>query len=224
MGVVVLLSFTSAINPTLIAVTTVMLLLPRPERLMLGYWLGAMTMSITLGLVILFALNGSATVSTTQHTLSPAADLVLGALSVVLALILNSGEDRRLAARRARRNEAKKPPRWEGALRHGNARTTFVIGALLTLPGFSYLLALGRLHKLDYPAAESIVVVIAFNLVMLILLEAPMIAFVVAPDWTPRTIDRTKAWAARSGRRVAVRGLLVIGVALVIKGIIGLLI
>ena len=46
MGQVVLLSLTSALNPTLITATTVMLLLPNPFRLMLGYWLGAMAMSI----------------------------------------------------------------------------------------------------------------------------------------------------------------------------------
>ena len=40
MGEVVLLSFTSAFNPTLIAVTTLMLLLPNPKRLMLGYYSG----------------------------------------------------------------------------------------------------------------------------------------------------------------------------------------
>ena len=42
MGQVILLSFTSAFNPTLIAVTTLMLLLPNPKRLMLGYYCGAM--------------------------------------------------------------------------------------------------------------------------------------------------------------------------------------
>ena len=42
---VVLLSLTAALNPTLVAATTLMLLLPNPSRLMLGYWLGAMMTS-----------------------------------------------------------------------------------------------------------------------------------------------------------------------------------
>jgi len=65
--------------------------------------------------------------------------------------------------------------------------------------------------------------VLAFNLVMLILLEAPLIAFAVAPAWTPSAIDQAKMWAARRGRQVAVRGLAIVGAALVVKGIIGLL-
>ena len=57
MGQVILLSLTASLNPTLIAATTVMLLLPSPSKLMLGYLLGAYVTSITLGLVIVFSLS-----------------------------------------------------------------------------------------------------------------------------------------------------------------------
>ena len=57
MGAVVLLALSAAFNPTEIAATTLMLLLPGPERLMLGYWLGAMTTGVASGLVIVFALK-----------------------------------------------------------------------------------------------------------------------------------------------------------------------
>ena len=122
MGEVVLLSLTSAFNPTLIAVTTVMLLLPHPGRLMLGYWLGAMIMSITLGLLIVFSLHGSGTVSTTKKTLSPLADIVLGGLTLVLALALANDRDKLLTERRAKRREGKKPPRWQREPKAGQPR------------------------------------------------------------------------------------------------------
>jgi hypothetical protein len=57
---------------------------------------------------------------------------------------------------------------------------------------------------------------------MLGLLEAPMLAFTLAPERTPQAISRLKIWAGANGRRYAVRGSAVIGCALVIKGIIGL--
>jgi hypothetical protein len=135
MGDVIFQSFLSVLNPTLIAVTTVMLLLPSPGRLMLGYWLGAMITSVTLGLLIVFSLEGSSAVSAAKGTLSPLADIVLGGLGLVLALMLAKGRDKRLAERRATHSQGKKPPRWQRALRKGTPRTTFVIGALLTLPG-----------------------------------------------------------------------------------------
>ncbi|HTP22912.1 MAG TPA: GAP family protein [Solirubrobacteraceae bacterium] len=222
MGEVVLLSFTSAFNPTLIAVTTLMLLLPNPKGLMLGYWLGAMLTSITLGLLIVFSLKNSGVVSTTKHTLSPLADIVLGGLTLIIAAVLASGRDQRYRERRARKKEGKPPPRWQRELRHGSPRTTFVIGALLTLPGASYLAGLDRLTKLNYSTAVTVIIVIAFNLVMLVLLEVPMIAFALAPTATPAAIDRTKAWAGIHGRVYAERGFAAVGVLLIIKGIVGL--
>ncbi len=45
----------------------------------------------------------------------------------------------------------------------------------------------------------------------------------IAPDWTPRAIDRAKVWIGRHARRFAVTMLTVLGGLLVIKGLIELL-
>jgi hypothetical protein len=218
-GQVFVFSLTAALNPTLLTATTVMLLLPAPARLMLGYWLGAMMTSITLGLVIVFALEGSTAVNTTQHTLSPAADLALGALALVVAAVIGTGRH----ARRAKHKQRTEPPRWQRTLSRGTARTTFVVGALLTLPGASYLAGLRSLSKLGYPTATTVLAVIGFNLVMLILLEAPLLGYAIAPSATPRVVDRAKAWVARRGRSVIAWALAAVGAALIVKGLIGLL-
>src|SRR5512132_4331485 len=160
MGQVILLAFTAALNPTLVTATTVMLLLPNPASLMLGYWLGAMMTSITLGVLIVFSLEGSSAVSTTENTLSPTADIVLGGIALVFALVIVTGRDRRFSERRAKRKEGKDPPKWQQRLGQGSARTTFVIGALLTLPGGSYLAGLDDLSKLSYSTAVTVLVVI----------------------------------------------------------------
>ena len=207
MGEVVLLSFTSAFNPTLIAVTTLMLLLPNPKRLMLGYWLRRDAdehHARAADRVLAEELGGR--LSTTKHTLSPLADIVLGGLTLILAAVLATGRDARYRERRAKKKEGKPPPRWQRELSRGSPRTTFVVGALLTLPGASYLAGLDRLSKLHYSTAVTVVIVLAFNLVMLLLLELPMIAFAVAPEWTPAAIDRAKAWAGIHGRVYAERG------------------
>src|SRR4051794_28386974 len=133
---VVLFAFPAALNPTLLTATTVMLLLRDPAPLMLGYWLGAMTTSVSLGLIIVFALQGSDAVSTTRHTLSPLADLALGALALLVALVLATDREPH------RSKGDKGPPRWQRALSRGTARTTFVLGVMLTLPGASYLAGL----------------------------------------------------------------------------------
>jgi len=226
MGQVALLSLTASLNPTLLAATTVMLLLPRPAKLMLGYLVGALMMSITLGLLIVFNLSGSSTTKTTQNLLSPAADLALGGVALIIAYIVRTGRHERIATRRRERRavkrEQKRPPRWQRELSKGSARTTFVIGALLTLPGASYIAGLATIHKLALSTTTTVVVVVGFNLVMLWLLEIPLASFVIAPAWTPLAIERTKAWLVRHAHQFAVRGSAGIGVLLVIKGIVGL--
>ena len=226
MSQVILLSLTASLNPTLVAATTVMLLLERPTRLMLGYLLGAYMTSITLGLVIVFTLSNSTTTNTTKHTISPAADIALGAIALAIAFVLYTGRHEKLRERRQAKKAAKPdkgPPRWQRELSKGSARTTFIVGALLTLPGASYLAGLDQIHKLKYSTTATVLLVIGFNLVMMWLLEVPLASFAVAPDWTPRAIERAKLWVSRHTHVFAVRGSAAIGVLLVIKGIVGLI-
>jgi hypothetical protein len=226
MSQVVLLSLTASLNPTLVTATTVMLLLDKPARLMSGYLLGAYMTSITLGLVIVFSLSGSSISNTTENTLSPAVDIGLGVIALAISLVLYSGRDEGLIERRRARKAAKsrnRPPRWQRELSKGSPRTTFIIGALLSLPGASYLAGLDEIHKLKYSATVTVLIVLGFNLVMLWLLEVPLASFVVAPERTPSAIKRAKLWVSRRAHMFAVRGSAAAGLLLVIKGIVGLL-
>ena len=231
MGDVYILAFAAALNPTLLGATTVMLLLDHPKRLLLGYLAGAALTSVTLGMVIVFAVDGSSSAtSTAQHTLSPAADLALGGILLLVAYTIRPGripsETGRLADRRRRRQEAKKekgPPRWQTALSKGTARTTFVVGALLTLPGASYLIGLNHIADQDASTLGTIGLVLSFNLIMLLLLELPLLGYAFAPEWTPRTIDRFKAWFNGNSKKLAFRLAGVIGLLLIVRGTVELL-
>ena len=221
-------ALTAALNPTLLGATTVMLLLDHPKRLLLGYLLGALMTSVTLGLVIVFATDGSA--STAQNTLSPAMDLAFGGILLVVAYVIRPSrvpsEGGWLAERRRRKSEAKQdkgPPRWQRTLSQGTARTTFVVGALLTLPGASYLIGLHKIADQDPSTAGAIGMVLLFNVIMLALLEVPLIGFIFAPEWTPRAVERFKDWFSRNARRLGFRLALVIGLLLIVRGLIYLL-
>ena len=225
MGEVLLFSLTAALNPTLVAASTMMMLLPNPKKLMLGYLLGALTISISLGIAIVLTLNNSSAVTTTKRTLSPAVDIALGAILLLLAFVLSTGRPERAAQQRRMRRESrdKAPPRWQQALSKGSPRTTFVIGAMLTLPGASYLAGLHEIHELKPSTGEAILLVVAFNIVMLALLEVPLACFFVAPDWTPGAIDRAKRWISQRAVEFAVRGFGIVGALLIVKGVIGLI-
>lgn len=221
MGEVLFLSLTAALNPTLLAASTLMLLLPRPKPLLFGYLLGAYVTSITLGLVIVFGLQGSGAVGAQKHTINPIVDLALGAILLLIAFVVGTGRQERLAERRRQKKagKPKKEPRWQRALSKGSARDTFVVGALLTLPGGSYLAGLAAIDKQGLPTAGMVGMVILFNVIMLALLEIPLLGYLLAPDRTPDVVKSFREWLSFRGGRIAVIASLVLGLALIARGI-----
>jgi Sap, sulfolipid-1-addressing protein len=228
-----LLALLSMFNPSLLAALTVMLLLPSPKRLMVGYLLGAYMTSITLGLVIVFTLSSSSATSTAKHSISPVEDIVVGLLVVTIAFVLATGRDQPFQQRRQEKKDAKLKARQEAGkpteslplrmLGKGDPRVTFVVGAALSFPGVSYLTALDKINKLNPGTAETVLLVVGFCLMQQILLELPLLGYVFAPDRTQETVTRFKTWMGRSGRKAAVIGAAVIGVVLIARGLITLL-
>ena len=224
-----LLALLSMFNPTLLAAVTVMLLMPSPKRLMLGYLLGAYITSIGLGLTIVFALGESSAVSTSQSTISPAEDIVFGVLALLVAFVLATDRDRGLRERKERRKNAKreegeeKEPLAIRLLGRGSPRVAFAVGILLSFPGASYLAGLGHIDSLDASTAAGALLVVGFCLVQLTLLELPLIGYALAPERTQDAVDRLRAWLARSGRQAAIVGAAALGAALVLKGVGGLI-
>jgi Sap-like sulfolipid-1-addressing protein len=219
-------ALSSAFNPTLFTAVMVMLYSARPRRLMLGYLFGAYTASITLGMVIVFALPDSDTVTTARNALTPAVDLALGLLALLIALVLGTGPHERVTERREKRKlkeQKKGPPRWRRALDTGSPRIAFVVGMALSLPGASYLIALELLHRQDLPTGGTALCVIAFCLIQMILLEIPVLGFALAPERTVSATEIFKNWISKDARRIAIWAALVFGVVLVGRGILELL-
>jgi hypothetical protein len=228
-----LLSLFSMFNPSLLAAVTVMLLLPNPKRLMVGYLLGAYTTSITLGLVIVFTLSNSSATSTSKHTISPLEDIVVGLLAIAIAFVLRTGRDQPFQERRREKKDAKLTARREAGkpteslpirlLGKGDPRVTFVVGMILSFPGVSYLTALDKINKLNPGTVPTVLLVIGFCLMQQILLELPLLGYVFAPESTQDRVNRFKTWIGLKGRTAIVIGAALIGAYLVARGVITLL-
>jgi hypothetical protein len=200
---------------------------------MIGYLLGAYMTSITLGLVIVFALPGSSTESTSKHKIGPIEDIVIGLLLWVIVFVLRTGRDQQFQERRRVKKEAKLKARAEAGkpteslplrmLGKGDPRVTFVVGALLSFPGVSYLDALDHIHKLNPGVVPTILLVLYFCVMQQLLLELPLLGYVFAPERTQDDVTRFKEWMARKGRTAAVIGAAVVGAWLIVRGVITLL-
>lgn len=231
-GSFLLLALMAMFTPTLLAAVTIMMLLPNPKRLMVGYLLGAYMTSITLGLLIVFSLHNTAAVDTSQRTLGPWQDIVLGLLLLVIGYVLHSDRDARLRERRQRHKEEKEAklasgevkPSWpDRMLGKGDPRVTFAVGAALTLPGVSYLAALDRIADYDPGAVPTVLLVIGFCLVQLTLIEIPLLGYAFAPEKTQDRVARFRAWLSRNGRRAGIHLAFVLGGLLILRGVLELI-
>jgi hypothetical protein len=224
-----LLSLLAMLNPTLLAAVTVMLLLPSPKKLMFGYLMGAYLTSITLGMLVVFTLHDAGSVSTAKHSLSPIEDLVIGAIALIVAYVLGGNRAEPIRERRQRRKEEKaakageKQSFPERMLGSGSARVTFAVGVILSFPGVSYLTALTRTAKLDYPVLPTVLIVLCIALIQQTLLEVPLLGYAIAPEKTADRVARFRDWLGRNGRRAATIGAATIGVLLIVRGLITLL-
>ena len=223
MGQVFVFAFTAALNPTLLTAVTVMLTLEKPQRLLLGYLLGALVTSITSGMVLVFAIPHTATSSSSKHTVNPVINITLGALVLLIVFVVGTGRDRRRRAwseRRRERARDKPPPRWRRQLSKGSVRDTFVVGVLLSFPGASYIAATETLAKQHVATATKVLVVLAINVIMLALLELPLIGYATRPEWTAAAVNRfSEALTAHGGRLALIAGI-GLGVLLIIRGIV----
>jgi Sap-like sulfolipid-1-addressing protein len=160
-------------------------------------------------------------------------DIVVGLLAVVIAFVLDTGRDQPVQERRRAKKDAKLKAKQEAGkpteslplrlLGKGDPRVTFVVGAVLSFPGVSYLTALDKIHHLNPGNVATVLLVIGFCLMQQILLEVPLLGYVFAPDRTQDTITGFREWVGRKGRPAAVIGAAVIGVILIARGVITLL-
>jgi Sap, sulfolipid-1-addressing protein len=223
-GVIVVSSLLAMVNPSLLAATTVMLLLPNPKRLMLGYLLGAYTSSLLSGLIIVHSLHGSSVVKGSNRILGPTGDVAVGVLALTVAYILATGRDapvrrrrERRKANRARAGEEKEP--WsERMLEKGSAVLTFIVGAAMSFPGVTYVNALDHIARLNASTLTLLLLIVYFCVMQQILLEGALLASLFAPERTQAAIVRAKTWFTVHGRQLATYGLSGIGLLLAARG------
>ncbi|HEX4805005.1 MAG TPA: GAP family protein, partial [Conexibacter sp.] len=215
-----LLAFEAAIYPTLLAAVVILLRLERPARLIAAYLAGGLTISIGLGCLIVFALDGSNAVNDQQSLLSWTADLAIGGLALLAAVALATHADERLRARRRARRErrgerpetsgeeeaaaAKREPWSQRILARGSLPIVFVAALFVNVPGAAYLIALKDIAAGNHSTATSVGLIVVFNLIMFLLAEVPLAGLLVAPERTGAFVDGMNRWLDEHSRQLAI--------------------
>lgn len=226
------LAFEAALYPTLLAAVVILLSTERPARLIAAYLAGGMTISITLGLLIVFALDGSNAVQSGSSLLSWTGDLVVGGLAVLFAVALATHADDRMRARRQSRGggpagppepepaESKGEPWSQRMLTRGSAPLVFVAAIFVNIPGAAYLVALKDIAASDSSTPEVVAQILLFNLIMFLLAEIPLVGLLVAPERTGALVDRMNVWLRDHSRQLAIGICFTLGVYLIVRGLV----
>jgi hypothetical protein len=225
-GQLLFLALDAALYPTLLAATVILLAQSHPRRLLTAYLAGGLTISIALGLVIVFALSGSSALSNgSQSGLSWKADLTVGGLAALVALTLATRADQRVRERRQRRR--KKPPKEEKGepwstrlLTRGSTPIVFAAALVINLPGAAYLIGLKDIAAGHHSTVGKIALVLGFNLIMFALAEIPLIGLLVQPEQTEARVKRFNHWLTSHGRGIAIILCIALGAFLITRGII----
>jgi hypothetical protein len=216
-GNIIPLAFAAALYPTLLAGVIVLLARDKPVGMLAAFLAGGVLISLVAGLVIVFALGGAVSTNS-QNSASPAIDIAIGVLSLVLSAVLW----RRLRAEAQGGKAEKKPKgpsRTQRMLGEGSPWAAFGAGLILNLPGIWYLDALKDISQANSGTTTMIVEIVVFIVIMFALAELPLIGYLVAPQATEVRVASFQTWMSRNGMTVAMWAAGLIGTYLTIKGI-----
>jgi len=223
------LAFSAALNPKLLALDILLIENRRPRAMFSSILAGGMSLAIAVGLVDVLVVRASAVNS--QKSVSAGIDLALGVILLALGLLLLAGvlPIKRKARASAADDGARAPKKEKGgnwalrALREPRIGLAFGIGALVGLPGASYLLALHNLIAGKYSTTTQVVAVLVFVIIEFLLIIVPWLLLELRPAATADFLRRSQAWLAGHLVQLITWICVLLGVYLVISALTRLL-
>ena len=216
MAELVPLAIASAFWPVLLVVVLVALRAPHPVRLLASFLVAALLTTVTVGLIVIYALQSTTLVSRSRDSFDPAVQIAIGSIAIVVALVLR----RRASAAPAEQSPAPESTRIEHMLDRG-APLAFVAGIVLNVfPGVLPFVALKNIAELDEGVAATVALLLGFYVIMFALIEVPLAGYLVAPSWTEQATRRFNIWLRANASRLAAGALGIAGVFLVVSGIV----
>jgi ABC-type Fe3+-siderophore transport system permease subunit len=215
------LAFTAAFNPKLIAVDLLLIENSRPRAMFLSILGGGMSIAVAIGLVDVLAIRADKVNS--QKSVSAGVDLAIGLVLLVLCALLITGlipPKRRTGASASTSNTKKesKGENWaQRTLREPRLLLACAIGALIGLPGASYLAALHNLIAGKYPTGIQVVAVLVFVVIEFLLILIPWLFLELWPEATAAFLRRSQVWLAGHIRQLIAWICGLLGVYLVIS-------
>jgi hypothetical protein len=220
------LAFLAALNPKLLALDLLLIENRRPRAMFLCLLLGGMAVALTVGLLDVLVFRADAIKH--QGTVSAGVDLAVGLLLLAAGALLATG---RLHGRRkapvpaggAQPGEPEKKDGWaQRALAEPRLGLAMLVGAVIGIPGASYLIALHNLVTGKSSTATQVIAVAVFVLIDFLLIIIPFAFLELRPEATKALLKHTQEWLLGHVLQLMAGIALLLGAYLAVSGLVRL--
>ena len=220
------LAFLAALNPKLLALDLLLIENRRPRAMFVCLLLGGMTVALTIGLLDVLVFRADAIKA--QGKVSAGVDLALGLLLLAAGALLATG---RLHGRRkvpvpagdGPLGEPEKKGGWaQRALAEPRLGLAMLVGAVIGIPGASYLTALHNLVTGKSSTATQVIAVAVFVLIDFLLIIIPFAFLELRPEATKALLKRTQDWLLGHAMQLMAGIALLLGAYLAVSGLVRL--
>jgi hypothetical protein len=219
------LAFLSALNPKLLAIDLLLIENRRPRAMFLCLLLGGLTVALTVGWLDVLVFHADAIQA--QRSVSAGVDLALGLLLLAAGALLATG---RLHGRRktpvpAGDGSPDKPQKdgWaQRVLAEPRLGLAMLVGALIGIPGATYLTALHNLVTGNSSTATQVTAVVVFVVIDFMLIIIPFAFLELWPEATKAALKHAQDWLLGHALRLMATIALLLGAYLAISGLVRL--
>jgi Sap, sulfolipid-1-addressing protein len=215
LATVLVMALAVSFEPFRIGMTVLMLNRPKPALQLFAFLCGGFTMGTAVGLVVLFVFRRI--LLGTSFVTVPRVQILIGLLVLSVAAVVAVDLPRRLGPRPAKfATPARK------LLKGDSLSVAGIAGLGIALPSVDYLAALAVILASGATALTQVAVLLLFNVVAFALVEIPVLAYLLAPEATARSVAVLHDWIRSRRRRDVAILLIAIGCAFLAVGASGL--
>jgi hypothetical protein len=222
------LAFVSALNPKLLALDLLLIENRRPRAMFLCLLLGGMTVALTVGLLDVLVFHADAIKH--QASVSAGVDLAIGLLLLAIGALLATGRVHRrrkvpvpAGGAAPEKEEMKKKDGWaQRVLSEPRLGIAMLVGALVGIPGASYLTALHDLVTGKSSTVIQVIAVVIFVVIDFLLIIIPFAFLELRPEATKTRLKHTQDWLLSHALQLMAAIALLLGGYLAVSGLVRL--
>jgi Sap-like sulfolipid-1-addressing protein len=211
------LSVVAAFYPPAILIAAMYLSSVRPGKTAALFVVGGVVIVTVIGIAVLLAVRDAGlSLHSQQHT-RYGLRLALGVVALVAAVVIYRRKpkppDPAKQKKRSLIDRLSAEPR---------PKTAFIVGILMFGPSVTFIAAVQVVATAKASVAATIAAMAMIVVITVAFAWIPLVAHLVAPEFTRSKLRALEGWLSRHGKQVMVGALGLIGILLVAQGIAGL--